>query len=80
VAFTPAATIVHLEGQSPLDDRALEMYRATYRFCRRTYSDGACRRIRAATVLGLLPRWLLARDGAARATYRALIALPMPDA
>jgi GT2 family glycosyltransferase len=80
VAFTPEAVVVHAEGQSPLADRSLQMYRGLYAFCARHYSTGKRCGIRLATVAALLPRWLFARSRAARAQYAHIIRLPMPRA
>ena len=78
ILFDPQAVVTHLENQSPLDDRSLHMYRGFYAFCARYYSPGRQRGIRLATVAALLPRWLLARQPAARAIYGQLLRLPMP--
>ncbi len=77
IAFVPAAVIVHLENQSPIDDRAVRMYEGFYTFCARYYSRVKQQSIRAATVLALLPRYVLARNASRRAIYARLMALPM---
>jgi GT2 family glycosyltransferase len=79
VMFDPAATVTHLENQSPLSDRSVEMYSGFYRFCAHAYPRGKQQAIRLATTLALAPRRLLARNAASRDTYRRLMALPMPD-
>jgi hypothetical protein len=79
VTFDPDAVVTHLESQSPMGDRAVEMYAGFYRFCAQAYSPLKRHAIRAATVLALFPRWLLARDANGRSTYRRLMALPMPQ-
>jgi N-acetylglucosaminyl-diphospho-decaprenol L-rhamnosyltransferase len=78
VWFDPNAVVQHLENQSPMDSRTLQMYHGFYAFCGRYYSAVQCRRIRAATFAALLPRWLLAGGPRSRATYSQLIMLPMP--
>lgn len=78
VMFDAHATVVHLESQSPLPDRTLQMYRGFYSFCAQCYPKSKQHAIRTATVLALLPRWLLARDRKAHATYKALMRLSMP--
>lgn len=78
ILFDPAATVVHLENQSPLDDRAVHMYRGFYQFCACYYPASQQRRIRLATRLALLPRLWLSRSPQARNTWRQLIALAMP--
>jgi hypothetical protein len=78
IMFVPEAVIVHLENQSPIDDRAVRLYEGFYTFCARYYSRGKQRRIRAATVLALWPRYLLARNADRRAVYARLLALRMP--
>jgi GT2 family glycosyltransferase len=80
VMFDPHAVIVHSENASPLDDRAAQMYRGLYTFCTHYYPPSRQRGIRAATLLALGPRWALARNAQARATYAALMALPMRPA
>jgi GT2 family glycosyltransferase len=78
VLFDPKAVVMHRENQSPLDDRLLQMYRGFYAFCGRYYTPFQRACIRAATVAGLLPKWLLARTPEARAIYRQVMRLPMP--
>jgi GT2 family glycosyltransferase len=80
VMFIPEATIVHLENQSPISDRAVRMYEGFYIFCAHYYSGFKRQSIRAATVLALLPRYCLARDSRQRAIYARLIALRVPPA
>ena len=76
--FNPEATIIHLENQSPVYDRAVRMYESFYAFCAQYYSSRKQRSIRVATVLALLPRYGLTRDSQRRAIYTKLMALPMP--
>ncbi len=78
VLFDPNAVVMHLENQSPLDDRSLQMYRGFYTFCSQHYSPLQRGCIRAATLAGLLPRWLLAGQPSARARYGQLMRLPIP--
>ncbi len=78
IMFVPEAVVVHQENQSPLDDRLLRVYGGLYAFCARHYPRRRLRSIRAATVAALLPRWLLARNGAARRQYAQIMRLPMP--
>ncbi len=77
VMFDPHATIVHFESASPVNNRAIEMYRGLYAFCKRYYAKPRQWSIRLATLLALLPRWLFAQEGNARKTYAALLHLPM---
>ncbi len=77
IMFDPEATIIHLENQSPIDDRAVRMYEGFYTFCARYYSGFKRTSIRIATVLALLPRYVLTRDAQRRAVYAQLIALRM---
>jgi GT2 family glycosyltransferase len=78
VLFDPKAVVTHLENQSPLDDRLLQMYRGFYAFCGRYYSPFQRGCIRAATIAGLLPKWLLAGAPQTRALYQQIMRLPMP--
>ncbi|GIV83544.1 MAG: glycosyl transferase [Candidatus Roseilinea sp.] len=78
ILFDPAATVVHLENQSPLDDRTIHMYRGFYQFCACHYPASQQRRIRLATRLALLPRLWASRNPQVRNIYRQLIALEMP--
>lgn len=75
--FDPAAVIVHAESASPLSGRALHMYRGFYRYCALHLSPAKQASIRAATVLGLAPRRLLARDPQKRALYKEIMRLPV---
>lgn len=77
IMFDPRAVVMHLESQSPVAERTLMMYQGSYSFCARYYSRPQQWGIRAATVLALLPRWLLARNQQSRATYATLMALPL---
>jgi len=77
VWFDPQAVVTHLENQSPLDDRSLQMYRGFYAFCAKYYSPLRRQGIRAATLAALLPRWLLAGGPGPRARYAALMRLPI---
>ncbi|HEY3343130.1 MAG TPA: glycosyltransferase family 2 protein [Anaerolineae bacterium] len=77
VLFDPQAVVVHLESQSPLSDRTLLMYRGFYTFCARYYSRSKQRGIRGATILALLPRWLLALNKEKKQTFAQLMRLPM---
>lgn len=79
VWFDAATTIVHLESQSPLDNRAVQMCRGLYLFCTLHYSRGRQRAMRLATVAGAAPRWLLARSPQQRRIYAALMALPVAE-
>jgi GT2 family glycosyltransferase len=80
IRFIPEATIVHLENQSPISDRAVRMYEGFYTFCAHYYSGIKQQSIRVATVLALLPRYCLARSAHRRAIYAQLMTLPMPPA
>lgn len=79
VLFDPQALVTHLESRSPLNDRTLLMYRGFYTFCARHYSRSQQRGIRLATIMALLPRWLLSLNKKQRQTYAQLIRLPMPS-
>jgi len=78
IMFVPEAVVVHQENQSPLDDRLLQIYGGLYAFCAQHYTRRRQAGIRAATVAALLPRWLLARNAAARRQYARIMRLPMP--
>ena len=78
IMFDPHAVVLHLESQSPVDERTVIMYQGLYSFCAHYYSRSQLWGIRAATVLALLPRWLLARSRQKRATYATLMALRLP--
>jgi GT2 family glycosyltransferase len=80
ILFDPDALVVHLESQSPLSDRTISMFRAFYAFAARHYSGPRRWSVRAATILALLPKWLLARSAGARSTYANLMRLRMPSA
>ena len=80
IMFDPEVTIIHLENQSPMDDRAVRMYEGFYTFCAHCYSSLKQQSIRVATLLALLPRYWLTRDRQQRAIYAQLMALPMRPA
>lgn len=73
--FDPAAVIVHVESASPLDGRAVQMFRGFYRYCALHLSPLQRAGIRAATALALAPRWLLARNAQQRAVYGEILRL-----
>jgi GT2 family glycosyltransferase len=75
--FDPCATIVHAESASPLDGRTIQMYRGFYRYCALHLSPFERRAMRAATLLALAPRRLLARSAQQRALYAQIMALPV---
>jgi GT2 family glycosyltransferase len=75
--FDPSATIVHAESASPLDDRTVQMYRGFYRYCALHLSPLERGGMRAATLLALAPRRLLARSAQQRALYAQIMALPV---
>jgi GT2 family glycosyltransferase len=79
VLFDPQAVVMHLESQSPLSDRTLLMYRGFYTFCARHYARPQQRGIRLATIMALMPRWLLSFNTQQRQTYAQLMRLPMPS-
>jgi len=62
ILFNPNAVVTHLEGQSPLDDRAVQMYRGGMRFVRKHYSPLRFLPVRISAVMALVIRWLLARN------------------
>lgn len=78
VVFDPHAVVVHLENQSPLNERAMQIYRGSYTFCAAYYSRTQQRSIRLATVLAMIPKWILARNAGSRRIYAKLMRLPMP--
>lgn len=75
--FDAAATVMHLESQSPLDDRSVQIYKGFYLFCALHYSRWMQRAMRFATIAALAPRRLLARDPVRRRIYADLMALPL---
>lgn len=78
IMFDPNAVVVHLENQSPLNERVVQIYRGFYTFCAAYYSKTQQRSIRIATILALMPKWLLSRNARARKIYAKLMQLPMP--
>jgi GT2 family glycosyltransferase len=77
IMFDPAATIVHHESASPLDNRAVKTYKSFYRFCASHYSKTFCAGIRLATIMALAPKFLLSRDLEKRTIYAAIMKLPV---
>jgi GT2 family glycosyltransferase len=75
--FDPQAEIVHAESASPMASRTLQMYRGFYRYCSLHMPQGRRLAMRAATILALTPRRLLARDPQRRALYRQIMQLPV---
>ncbi len=78
VMFDPHATVIHLESQSPLAGRTRQMYYGLYQFCAIYYSPARRQAIRWATVLALMPRYLMTRSGEQRRVFMELMRLPMP--
>jgi GT2 family glycosyltransferase len=77
IMFDPAATIIHHESASPLDNRAIKTYQGFYRFCAMHYSRSFCAGIRLATILALTPKALMSRDPYHRDVYTSIIKLPI---
>jgi GT2 family glycosyltransferase len=75
--FDPAAEVVHAESASPLAGRTVQMYRGFYRYCALHLPRGAQFGMRAATILALAPRWLLARNPQWRSVYHEIMRLPV---
>ena len=75
--FDAATTVIHHESQSPMDDRSVQMNRSLYLFCALHYGRWQQRAMRLATIAGLAPRWLLARNPQRRRIYAELMALPL---
>ena len=78
IMFDPHAVVMHLENQSPMNDRLVQMYFGFYTFCAHCLSHPQQHAIRLTTWLALWPKWFLARSPKTRALYAAVMALPMP--
>lgn len=72
--FDRSAVILHLENQSPMDDRAISLYRGLFQFATMCYSALARTSLKAGVLCGLALRWLFATRHN-RSRYRRLIAL-----
>jgi GT2 family glycosyltransferase len=75
IAFVPDAVITHLESRSAAPDRLYAMYEGSMKFMRKSCSPARAFGVRMVASAGVLLRWLRARDGDERATYRRVLRL-----
>lgn len=75
IAFVPQAVVTHLESQSAAPDRLYTMYESSIKFMGRWCSPARSFGVRMVASAGVLLRWLRARDGHERATYRRVLRL-----
>jgi GT2 family glycosyltransferase len=75
IAFVPEATVTHLESQSIAPDRLYMMYEGSVKFMDKCCSPAQSFGVRMVASVGVLLRWLRARDRCERATYRRALRL-----
>ena len=67
--FVANANVIHLEGQSVLDNRMVEMWRSTFAFYRSHYTRWQRLGVRLGALMGIAPRWITASTPAVRRAY-----------
>lgn len=75
IMFDPVAVVTHLESQSGAPDRLYAMYEGSVKFMRKSCSPTQNFGVRMIAAVGVALRWLGARDGEERMTYRRALRL-----